>query len=182
MHITRRGSLLAAFAANSMLLLSACTTAPTVTPAQVATDAQGIVTALQTYLPLIAVADPNLMTPDMLATIKGDLAQAASLTSQISASTTALTGATTLQQADVYINDALAVLSAVTTAIPGSPLAPYAPIIQAVVALAPVVEAFVNTTLGTVNQTATASLRAKAVAPRMTPADARGILRIATVG
>lgn len=172
MNVPRRATLTGAV---SLLALAACTTTGT-TPAQVIADARGIVSALQTLLPSLTVADPLLLTPAQQAQVSDALARATALLATVTPSLPAAQGATTLQAVKGYINVALDAVSAVAGAAAGTPLAAYAVPIRAVIALVPVIEMFVNQTLGAVS--GTAKLRARAVAPTMTPDAARAILGI----
>jgi hypothetical protein len=138
---------------------------------QVLADAQGLIAALQAEVPMIGAADPGLMTAAQKATAIADLNQAATVLSGIAATSTAVAGATTLQQVEGYVNFALNLVAGLA-----SVSGPYALPIQAVLVLMQGIEAYVNATLGT---TATAAaLRAHVLAPAMTPAEARVILGV----
>jgi hypothetical protein len=160
-------------------LMAGCSSSAATTPAQIVADAAGLVSALQSDLPLIVAADPNLMDAQTEAAVQMDLAKAQALAAQVTPQMTATQGATTLKTVEAYINVALEAASAVATAGAGSPLAAYALPIQAAIVLAGVIEAWINATLGA--GTTTASARAKAVAPGMTPEKARVILGVKTV-
>lgn len=162
-------------------LLEACTSSSgAATPAQIIADAAGAVATLQTDLPLMTAVDPNLMTPQMHATVAADLGATQGLMTSLTPQLPAAQGATTLQKVEILINAGLEAAETAATAGAGSPLAPYALPILAVTVLVQGIEAWVNATLGTASTTA--SVRAKAVAPPdLTPAKARQILGIRPV-
>jgi hypothetical protein len=180
-----RRRLFGALSAFSLLALARCAATGTgatpaaLTPAQIAADAQGIIAVMQADFPVIVALDPSLTTPANAAKIQADLTTTATDAATVSATVSALTGATTLQTVENDINEGLNVLSPVVTAAVGTPLAPYALVVQAIIALLPSVETFVNTTLGLAG--ATAALRARAVAPGMNADAARKVLGIKVV-
>lgn len=163
-------------------LLDACSSGDNAlaTPAQIIADATGAVSVLQTTLPLMAAADPNLMTPATQARALADLGDARVLVAGVTPQIVARQGAMTLQKVEMLTNAGLDATEAVATADAASPLAPYALPILAITVLTQGVETWINTTLGATASTAAA--RAKAVAPPdMTLAKARKILGIGVV-
>ena len=176
---SRRKILAATTAVIPVGFLAACGANAAKTDAQVLADASGIVNNLLALVPAIEIADPSLLPSALSATIVSGLNTAKTLLGNLSASTPAVTGASTLKIVESYVNAALNALSSVTpaaaAAFPG--LSPYVATIEAVTALVPVVEAFVNSSIAVT--TPTASLAVKT--PSMSVADARKVLGIPTV-
>jgi hypothetical protein len=127
----------------ALLPLAACNpqTAPT-TPSQVVADLQGVVTELATIEPLIVKAAPSALTAAQQATIASDIAQAQSTLTQLQAGLPAATGASVASTIDGYVNDAVGTLATVATSIPV--LAPYAVPIDAIDAVLPAAETWIN--------------------------------------
>jgi hypothetical protein len=178
MNLSRRRALSGVSLLALMVAVEGCGASAATTPAQIIADASGLVSVLQTDLPLIAAIDPALMTPAQQATAVSDLASAQTLVATVTPSVAATESASTLQQVETAINVGLDALSAVATATATSPLAPYALPIQAAIVLAGGLEAWINATLGTNSTVATA--RVKAV-PGMAAAQARQVLGIKSV-
>jgi hypothetical protein len=135
MLITRRSLL---WASASVAALAACTT----NMATIASDANLVVTGLQKAIDGIETADPTLIKASDQATINTALTAALALVNGISAATPASTGANTIQTIDTDINTVLDIV-AVLPVIPP----PYNLAVQAAAAVAPLLEAFVNSTL-----------------------------------
>ena len=179
-------------AALSVALLAGCSTgtgtmgAPI--PAQITTDLQGGLTALSTLESLILATNPKAISTADQATINAVLADAQSALSTVSATTPAASGASTLSTIDGYLNAGVGILAKVADNVPG--LSNFAPEINAVDALLPTVEAFVNPFLAaapaTVSVTASLSpvdaaiarYKGRAHSGKFTPAEARMKLRI----
>ncbi len=179
--LNRRALLLVSTAVIAVpLLLAACSGTGTTTPAQIIADANGLVAVLQTDLPLIVAIDPALMTPARETALMADLDEARALAITITPALPAVSGATSLQTVEATINIVLDGLAAVANAAPGTKLSAYTLPVEAAMILAQGIEAYVNATLAT--NAVTASLRAKAVAPKMTPAQARAALGIKVAG
>jgi hypothetical protein len=136
MSITRRTLL---WASASVVALAACTT----NLGTVASDANLVVTGLQKAIQGIETADPTLIKAPDQATINTALTTALSLVKGISAATPASSGASTVQTIDTDINTVLDIVATLPVIPP-----PYNLAVQAAAALAPVLEAFVNSTLG----------------------------------
>jgi hypothetical protein len=137
MFITRRTLL---WGSASVVAVAACTTSPTL--GQIASDASLVVTGLQKAIQGIETADPTLIKASDQATINTALTAALALVNGISAATPASTGANTIQTIDTDINTVLDIV-AVLPVIPP----PYNLAVQAAAAVAPLLEAFVNSTL-----------------------------------
>lgn len=160
--MNRRTLLLGSVAAS----LAACANGA-LTPALVVSDAQAITNGLATALPQIAAVPAVASNPTALATItkaEGYVKQAQAALAGLSANLPAQQGATILATVEGYLNAALDA----ATAIQGLP-PNVQTIIDAVAAILPVVEAFVNTTLGTI-------VPAAARPVKMTPDQARAVL------
>jgi len=160
-------------ASMAAMSLTACTTSstPATVSTQILADAQGLVAAMKAEIPLIAIADPGLMTAAQQATALADLAQAQAILTGIAASTPATTAAVTLQSVETDINFGLNLISAVA-----SGTGQDTQIVQAIIVLSQGVEAYVNATIGT--NSMAMMLRAHAMAPDMTAAEARQLLHV----
>ena len=153
-------TLLTAALIAALLLLTACLNTPpgtttTLIPAQVTTDLQGGLTALSTIESLILATNPKAISAADQATINTVLANAQSGLATLSATTSAASGASTLATIDGYLNAGVGILANVADNVPG--LSNFAPEINAVDALLPTVEAFVNPLLTAAPATVTAS-------------------------
>lgn len=127
-----------ALAGSSLLALAACGTGTTaVTPAQVAADLSGLVTALSTIVPQVEHAAPTALTPSQQTTLANDLANAKAALATFAAGMPAATGASKAQVIDQYINTILATLAPITPP-------PYNVGVIAAEVILPEVEAFVN--------------------------------------
>jgi hypothetical protein len=166
-------------AALSVALLTACSTTtgtPTaLTPAQVSADLQGALTALSTVDGLIVAASPNAISAANQKTITAVLTSAQTELAALSATTPASSGASTAATIDGYLNTAVGILASVSSAVPG--LSTFSPEIDAVDAVLPAVEAFVNQYLPA-NVTA-ARFAPRAHSTRFTLDQARAVLHIA---
>jgi hypothetical protein len=160
---------------TALVPLAACgtTSNPTLTPGQIVADVSGLLTVLKADVPLIAAADPQLMTPAQESNIEQQLAAAQVLAATVTPQLTATQGATTLLQVESDINIALDAISAAATAGSG-PLAKYALAVQAAMVLSAGIEAWLNATLGLTAAHAT-------VVHGMTPEQARAVLGIKIV-
>lgn len=136
---------LAAPALGLMMLCGCATTNPSVTPAQVAADLTGVLTTLQQMEPAVVKADPSAFTPQQISAMTNDLANAQKALQGFTAGMPTQPGATLAQQIDGYLNDTVNTLAAVAPLVPV--LAPWSDDIDAIDAVLPTVEAFVNTTL-----------------------------------
>jgi len=163
MLITRRTLL---WASASVVALAACGTSM----ATIASDANLIVTSLQKAIQGIETADSTLISASDQATINTALTAALSLAKGLSATTPTSSGASTVQTIDTDINTVLDIAAALPVIPP-----PYGAAVQAAAALAPVLEVFVNTTLG-LAAAAPPGPRAKLPAG-MTPDQARAQLQ-----
>ena len=146
--------------------VAACSTS--VSGVQVVADLSGAISGLQTAVPALIKADPSLIPANAASKIVTYLAEAGTALGSI---TPASPSATTLQQVETYLNDTLDVLAA----IPVIP-APYNLLIEAAAAVAPEVEAYVNTLLPAAASGRPASAKAEALAKGMTLERARQIL------
>jgi hypothetical protein len=187
--ITRRQALRASALGGFLMLggsIVACTT-QAFTPAQLIADGQGMLMQLYSpatatspatgALPGIAAALPGKISAATLTKVEADIVVGENALAALAIATTpAPTGATVLAQVEGYINEALDVVGTIAVLIP----APYGTIITAITVLLPVLESFVNSVVPTL-AAKTAALRAAAVAPTMTPAQARAALGIPTV-
>jgi hypothetical protein len=128
-----------------ILALAGCTpgsSPTTLTPAQVATDLTGALTALSTVEGLMVAASPKAISPSDQKTINTVLVNAQSALASLSSTTPAATGASTAAVVDGYLNTAVGILASASSTVPS--LAAFAPEIDAVDAVLPAVEAFVN--------------------------------------
>lgn len=176
MYISRRSLL----AGVSLAALAGCTGTGALTPAQVLADATGAVQALTALVPDVAMAAPKLLPAAVQAQVMDGLKLATALLQKLTTSTPAASAAGTLQTVEGYIVDALQALAAVTPAAAAAfpALAPYVVLVQAVAAMVPVLATFINGFVAA----PIASLPALAAHPVMTPAAARLVLHIPTVG
>jgi hypothetical protein len=174
--------------ALGLAMLGACSTAtPSVTPAQVAADLTGVLTTLQQMEPAVVKADPTAFTPQQIAAMTNDLANAQKILAGFTAGMPAASGATEAQEIDGYLNDALNTLAAVAPLVPV--LAPWSDAIDAIDAVLPTVETFVNanlpkatTTIAGIPVPTVALARGKRVARlAMTPDQGREFLGIPIV-
>ena len=169
-------------------ILAGCSLLGNLTPAQVLADASGILSSLSGAVSTVNANAATLLAlgikivPSTLAPVAAGIATAQQLVAALSTGLPASQSASTLQTVEAYINDALNALAAVTpaAAVAFPAVAPVVAIIEAVAALAPTIEAFVNQYVAA--PTTTASVRAKAIAPTMAPATARMVLGIPVVG
>lgn len=163
-------------ALSVLALLAGCAGGAAVTPASVVSDAQTSITALQTALKQVVVAEPNLIPAAEVARINADLATAQTAAAQLVAGMPAQLGATSARVIEGDINDVLDVLAGppVNGLIP----APANQVVAAAAIVAPMIEAFVAQYLPQVGaEPADASARVKlaATAP-MTLTQARAVL------
>lgn len=130
-------------------LLAGCssTPAPATVPAQVAADLTGILHTLMQIEPLIVLAAPASFTQAQKLAMQNDLDNAVKVLTRLSAGMPAGSGASVVQEIDVYLNDVVNTLAAVSPLVPI--LAPWSPIIDALDAVLPTIEVFVNRTLPT---------------------------------
>ena len=139
-------------------------------PTQVLADASGIVTALGNAVTQIGVQSPGLIPDAQITQIKSYISDANSLLGSLSASTAANESATVLNQ---VCNDVEAVLVTLTKTQSLPPQ--YVSIVQAAAVVLPIVQAFVNATLGIVNP-APAPAAVSAAQSHMTVSQARHVL------
>jgi hypothetical protein len=137
MLMTRRTLL---WGSASVVALAACTSPATLGP--IFGDVNLIVTGLQKAIQGIETADPTLIKASDQATINTALTTALSLVNGLSSATPTSSGASTVQTIDTDINTILDIAAALPVIPP-----PYSFAVQAAAALAPLVEAFVNSTL-----------------------------------
>jgi hypothetical protein len=139
-----------AFAILPAFLFAGCssTSGNGTTPTQVLADASAIVNALGNAVTQIGVQSPGLIPDAQVTQIKSYIADANSLLGSLSASTAANESATVLNQ---VCNDVESVLVALTKAQNLPPQ--YVSVVQAAAVVLPIVQAFVNATLGVVNPT-----------------------------
>ncbi len=148
MSPTRRALL----SATPLLAVAACAgqTAAQVS-AQIVTDLNNAIAALSNAVPAIAKADPSLLPAAVQAQILSDAAQAQGVLTSVSNSMTATAAAPALQKAEADLNAILAALAAVPLIPP-----PYSMIIAAAAMVAPMVEGYIATLLGTPTKAAPA--------------------------
>ena len=149
----------------------------TLTPAAVEADLGTIVAGLNGMFPKLLAQYPSAIPATLAAQIQNDLSLAAAADATLTANTPATTGATTAQKIEGYINAVFGVFAGppVNGLIP----APFNMVLAGVDVLLPGIEAFVNSVLAPAAPTVSASrVRAqfRAVAPAMTPAEARLVL------
>lgn len=158
-----------------VLFVAACAGLPG-TPASVVSDAQTSITALQTAIKQVAVAEPNLIPAADLTRINADLTTAATAAKQLSAGMPATAGATTARIVEGDINDVLDVLAGppVNGLIP----APANQVVAAAAIVAPMIEAFVAQYVpaAAASPNVTAARTKLAAAHPMTVAQARAVL------
>jgi hypothetical protein len=118
------------------------------TPTQILADASAIVNALGNAVTQIGVQSPGLIPDAQITKIKSYISDANSLLGSLSSSTAANASASVLNQ---VCNDVEAVLVTLQSAQNIPPQ--YVSIIQAASVVLPIVQVFVNTTLGIVNPT-----------------------------
>jgi hypothetical protein len=164
------------FTAAPLAVLAGCnTTTPPATPAQIGADLQGLVTALQSYMPTVYAAAPKAFSQAQQNQIVTDLALADKALAAFVPGMPATSGASIAQTIDGYINDAVCVLASVAPGIPA--LASYMPFIAAAQAILPTIEAFANQYL----PASVTTPKAGAILRPMTAADARRVLGIPVV-
>ena len=142
--------------------LSDCTPAQATTDAQVLADASGAVASLNAVVQQFSAIDPKCLDPNTLAGIQNGLKIAQGLIANLSTATPAPTGASTLAQVDTYLNDGLTAIASVlpvaSAAFPA--LAVAVPIVDAIIALLPGIEAWVNPILASTQAAPVAAARA----------------------
>jgi hypothetical protein len=178
MNTVRRMPSRTSLAIAAVLALAGCTSGSstkTLTPAQVTTDLTGALTALSTLEGLIVAASPNAISKADQATINTDLTAAQTALASIAETTPAATGASTVATIDGYLNTAVGILAAVSAKVPG--LSTFSPEIDAVDAVLPAVETFVNQNLAASITAASTGAR-RIHSTRFTLAQARAMLRI----
>ena len=116
--------------------------APSLTPAQIVTEAGTVAKGLSGALTQLAGADPSLIPAGTLATLQSDLTLAQGAASALSTSLPASNGAATVQTVEGYINAVLNALAA--PPINGLIPAPYNLAVTAAALVVPDLEAFVN--------------------------------------
>lgn len=162
----RRHLLLATLAP---LALAACGgAAGPLTPAGILSNAGAIVNGLAVAIPELLNAVPTLIPAATGSRIMGYLTQAQTILATVTANLPAAQGATLLAQVEGYINSALTDLAAFPLIPP-----PFSTYIAAASALLPVLEAFINVTLGRVSTVAAS----RAARITMTADQARLLLR-----
>lgn len=178
MNISRR-TFFAASTGLCGLVLAGCATSATggTIPAQLLNDVNaGITTGLSTVALLAATMPPDL-TAAQASAITTALQKAQAAVAGLTPATLALAGAPTMQSIDGFINTALSDLAA----LPVIP-APFNVAVDALALVAPEIEAFVATALGTVSASAPKPWQAKFGAVNgMTLARARQVLGAAVV-
>src|ERR1019366_2472489 len=99
----------------SLLALAGCGTSTTtaVTPAQVAADLSGLVTALTTVIPQLEKAAPNALTPSQQTALANDLTNAQKAIAGFAAGMPASVGASKAQVIDSYLNDIVSTAAAI---------------------------------------------------------------------
>jgi hypothetical protein len=166
MRLTRRF-----FATTIPLVLAACATTVTApTLGTIASDVSLALSGLQKAMLGIEAAAPNLVSAADQATITSVIAAAQGLATSLSSATPTASGATTVQTIDGDINTVLNIAAA----IPLIPQ-PYDLAVEAVATLAPLLEAFVNSTLGLASAVKS-PLRAKLTPNAMSADQARSVL------
>jgi hypothetical protein len=151
-------------------------------PPQVIADLTGVTMALLRVEPLIVLRDPAAFTPAQKQTMEADLNRAVVALAKLSTGMPAAAGAGVALEIDGYLNKTVAVLAAVAPFVPI--LAPFSPALDAIDAVLPGVEAFVNrffpppvTSVAPHSAMMTRSVRI----PAMTPAQGRRVLGIPVV-
>jgi hypothetical protein len=161
--------------AGALLTRCASTTSTGTVPQQVLNDVTAALTTLSANLTTIATTNPTLIPAATMTTIQTDIATAQQAVATISAQTAATAGASVLQTVEGYLNAALNTLAA----IPLIP-APFSTVIMAAALIAPEIEAFVASVVGTPTVSATPPKLAFS-ASGMTVAQARAVLGAAVV-
>lgn len=133
----------------SIGMLACSSTSTANIDAQALADAQGLLNVTKAMVAAIVQNDPAAFSAAQQAQITASENAAAAAIASLSTSTMAIPGATTLQTVD---NDLNGVLQAVGAALPAAAIAfpaiaPFIPEYDAAVALLPVVENWVNTTI-----------------------------------
>lgn len=170
----------------AMLACSATSTANI--DAQALADAQGLLSTTKLMVAAVIQNDPAAFSAAQQAQITASENAASAAIASLSATTLAIPGATTLQTVDTDLNG---VLQAVGAALPAASIAfpeiaPFVPEYDAAIALLPVIENWVNTTIQN-TQVTTPVVASAAVAPlnpiksTYTADQARNLLGIPTV-
>lgn len=133
--------------ALGLAMLCGCSTTvpPATVPAQVAADLTGVLHTLMQIEPLIVLADPTAFTQAQKQAMANDLDNAQKTLATFSAGMPVAAGASVAQQIDGYLNDAVNTLAAVAPSVPV--LAPWTPALDAIDAVLPTVETFINSNL-----------------------------------
>lgn len=181
--LSRRAILRTSALAIPAAALAACTTAGVSVYQQVLADLQGMVPELGDIFSAIQTLSPKAFTQQQAAQITSALDLAGKLLASLSANTPAPTAAQTIETIESEVNTVLrdfgAVLPGAAAAFPA--LAPYIPIYDAVVALLPGIELWVNQVIGVVPPAASAAPPVQPIQSRFTPDQARARLGIHTV-
>lgn len=184
-----RTRLTGAFAVGMLsIVMLACSTQSTANiDAQALADAQGLLNVTKAMVTAFEQNDPSALAAQQVQITAAENAASAAIAS-LSASTAAIPGATTLQTVDNNLNTVLqaigAALPAASIAVPE--IAPFVPEYDAAVALLPLIENWVNTTIQN-TQVTTPVVASAAVAPlnpiksAYTADQARTLLKIPTV-
>jgi hypothetical protein len=130
--------------ALALAMLFGCASSA-VTPSQVAADLTGLVATLQQMEPIVVAADPGAFTAAQKEAMANDLANAQKVLAQLSAGMPAAAGASLANEIDGYLNDAVNTIAAIAPLVPV--LSSWVPTIDAIDAVLPTVEAFVNSNL-----------------------------------
>lgn len=151
MNTTRRQMLVNTAILAPLAGLVACNTPSTAATvsAQALADAQGLVPVVQAVVAAINQYAPGMISPTVQTQITAAEQAAIAGLQSLSTSTSAMTGAATLQNVDAAIN---AILSAIGAALPAaSILAPvltqFVPMYDAAVAIVPAIEAWINSVI-----------------------------------
>jgi hypothetical protein len=175
--ITRRNLIASSALIPAGALLARCagTTSVGTISQQLINDVNAGITTGLTTTALLGAMVPPVLTAVVVSAITSLLKQAQSAMSGVTAVTPVATGATTMQAVDGYINSVLTTLASVPVIPP-----PYNLAIAALALVAPEVEAFVASALGTVS--ATAPAWGKLANPAVTTlAQARAVMGAAVV-
>lgn len=168
--ISRRNLIASAGLIPAGALLTRCGQTPTpatpVTPAtvsqQLINDVNAGLTTGLTTAALLGAMTPPVLTAAQVSAIDAVLQKAQGVMGDVTALTPAVTGVTTMQTVDGYINTALTTLASVPV-IP----APFNLAVAGMALVAPEIEAFVASILGTVSATAPSPVRAKLANPKV---------------
>ena len=175
-HLSRTLGLAALLGSTALV---ACTAAQQTTDAQVLADASGAVASLNAVVQQFSAIDPKGLSPTTLAGIQSGLKIAQGLIASLSTATPAATGASTLAQVDTYLNTGLTAIASVlpvaSAAFPALMVA--VPIVDAIIALLPGIENWVNPLLTSAAPKAAAALPLRA-SVAVSPAQARKVLGI----